>query len=105
MIPKNLKTFINQVQLETEKGTLAWSQADSLAFFCDHKNHTLHITPFYDDDRGYSTYYFRIVTNGKSSQFSVRDDEEDDFSTMRHLYEAVIISANNVVNDISNFFD
>ncbi|MFN3439908.1 MAG: hypothetical protein ACK41V_19585 [Acidovorax sp.] len=104
MIPKALRSFVYQLQPATEKGQLSWSEADGLAYFCDHKNHTLHISSHFDEDRGVSSFYFRIVTNGKSTPFSVRDFDED-FETMRALYEAVIANANDVGSDIEDFFD
>lgn len=104
MIPKALRTFILQLQSATEKKQLSWSEADSLAFFCDHKNHTLHISSHFDEDRGVSSFHFRLMTGAKSTPFSVRDDEED-FEVMRNLFEAVIANANNVDDDIADFFE
>lgn len=104
MIPKALRSFILQLQSATEKNQLSWHEADSLAFFCDHKNHTLHISSHFDMDRGISSFHFRFMTGSKSTPFTVRDDEED-FETMRNLFEAVIANANNVGDDIANFFE
>ncbi|HDR9140405.1 TPA: hypothetical protein QDB11_005124 [Burkholderia vietnamiensis] len=104
MIPKALRSFILRVQSETESNALSWDEADGLAYFCDHKNHTLHISSHFDDDRGVSSFHFRIVTGGKSTPFTVRDDE-DDYDIMRNLFEAVIANANDVDDDIADFFD
>ena len=104
MIPKALRSFILQLQSATEKNQLSWNEADSLAFFCDHKNHTLHISTHFDEDRGVSSFHFRLATGGKSTPFTVRDDEED-YETMRNLFEAVIANANDVGTDIADFFE
>lgn len=104
MIPKTLRTFILQLQSATEKNQLSWNEADALAYFCDHKNHTLHIGSHFDEDRGVSSFHFRLVTDGKLTPFTVRDDEED-YETMRNLYEAVIANANDVGSDIADFFE
>lgn len=104
MIPKTFRKFIHDLRFATEKGELSWNEADGLAYFCDHKNHTLHITSHFDEERSQSSFFFRMVTDGRSTPFSVRDDEED-FADMRNLYEAVIANANDVGNDIDSFFD
>lgn len=104
MIPKSLRSFISQLQAATEKEKLAWYEADATAYFCDHKNHTLHIGSHFDEDRGISSLHFRLVTDGKLTPFTVRDDESD-YEDMRNLYEAVIANANNVGSDIEGFFD
>jgi hypothetical protein len=104
MIPKALRSFIQKLRSATENGELSWLEADSLAYFCDHKEHTLHITSHFNEDIGESSYFFRIVTKGKVTPFSVREDEED-FATMRDLFESVIANANDVGNDIADFFE
>lgn len=104
MIPKTLRSFILQLQPATEKSQLLWNEADGLAYFCDHKNHTLHISSHFDDERIVSSFRFRIVTEGKSTPFTVYDDEYD-YAIMRDLFEAVIANANDVGNDIADFFD
>ena len=104
MIPRTLRSFISQLHTATEKDELSWHEADSLAYYCNHKEHSLHISSHFDTDREISSYHFRIVTNGKVTPFSVNDDEED-YPTMRRLYEAVIANANDVASDISDFFD
>ena len=104
MIPKALRGFISQLHAATEKNQLSWNEGDGMAYFCDHKNHTLHIGSHFDEDRGVSSFYFRLVTDGKLTPFTVRDDEED-YGVMRNLYEAVIANANNVSDDIDGFFD
>ncbi|WP_024870488.1 hypothetical protein [Tolumonas lignilytica] len=104
MIPKKLRDFIFKLQSATENNQLSWQEADSLAYFCDHKNHTLHINSHFDEDRCMSSFHFRLVTDGKSTPFTVRDDE-DDYSIMQHLYESIIVNANNIENDINDFFD
>lgn len=105
MIPKTLRSFILQLQTATEKNQISWNEADARAFFCDHKNHTLHISSHFDEDRGVSSFHFRLVTGNKSTPFSVRDDEDEDFDTMRNLFEAVISNANDVGGDIADFFE
>lgn len=104
MIPKALRSFVLQLQEATEKNQLSWMEADALAYFCDHKNHTLHITTHFDEERQVSSFRFRIVTGGKSTPFTVYDDEYD-YAIMRDLFEAVIANANDVGNDIADFFD
>lgn len=105
MIPKTLRTFILQLQSATEKNQLSWNEADALAYFCDHKNHTLHISSHFDEERGVSSFHFRLVTGGKITPFTVRDDDEEDYETMQNLYEAVIANANDVGSDIADFFE
>jgi len=104
MIPKALRSFVQQLQSATESNKLSWHEADSYAFFCDHKAHTLHISSHFDEDRGISSFHFRLTTGAKSTPFTVREDEED-FETMRNLFEAVIANANNVGDDIADFFE
>jgi hypothetical protein len=104
MIPKTLRNFIQVALTETENGNLSWNEADASAYFCDHKTNTLHIASYFDGDRGQTSFVFRIVVNGKVTPFTVRDNEDEDFETMRNLYEAVIANANNIGNDISGFF-
>lgn len=104
MIPKALRSFILKLRYATESGELSWYEADSLAYYCDHKDHTLHITSHFNEDIGEASYFFRIVTKGKVTPFSVREEEED-YATMRDLFEAVIANANDVGNDIADFFE
>lgn len=104
MIPKTLRSFVLKLQSATEDNQISWNEADALAYFCDHKNHTLHISSHFDEDRGVSSFHFRLVTGSKSTPFTVRDDEED-FGIMRDIFEAVIANANDVGNDIDDFFE
>lgn len=104
MIPKAFKKFIYDLLSATDSHALSWNEADGSAYFCDHKNYTLHLTAHFDEERGQSSFFFRMVTEGKTTPFSVRDDEED-YEAMRNLYEAVVANANNVEDDISKFFD
>ena len=104
MIPKALRDFVFQLQTATEKGQLSWNEADALAYFCDHKDHTLHITSHFDEDRAVASFHFRLVTKGKITPFTVREDE-DDFEIMRNLYESVVANANDVGKDIEGFFE
>jgi hypothetical protein len=104
MIPIKLRSFIFKLQAATDKREVEWNEADSLAYFCDHKNHTLHISNHFNEDQELSVFYFRIITDSKSTPFSVRENEED-FSIMRDLYEAVIVNANGTETDIEDFFD
>jgi hypothetical protein len=104
MIPKALRNFVYTAFKETENFNLAWHQADSGSYFCDHKENTLHISYYFDSDRGQSLYSFHIVINGKTTPFTVRDSEDEDFETMANFYEAVIANANTANDDLSNFF-
>ena len=52
MIPKQLKGFISSLSDFTEEEKIVWNEGDNGAFFCDHKNHTLHILHHFDEDRG-----------------------------------------------------
>jgi len=104
MIPKQLKGFISTLSNFTEEGKIVWNEGDNGAYFCDHKNHTLHIWEHFDADRVQQSYLFRIVTAGKSTPFTVTEDERD-FEIMRCLYESVIANANNVSEDIADFFE
>ena len=105
MIPRALRSFIQDVQSATEKGQIEWNEADARGYFCDHKKNTLHISSHFDDDRGIASFIFRVVVKGKSTPFTVRDNEEEDFETMSNLYEAVIANANDIGNDVSTFFE
>ncbi len=104
MIPKQLKGFISALSDFTEEEKIVWIEGDNDAFFCDHKNHTLHIWHRFDEDRGQQSFIFRLVTAGKPTQFTVTEDERD-YDIMRCLYESVIANANNVSEDIADFFE
>ena len=104
MIPKQLKGFISSLSDFTEEGKIVWNEGDNGAFFCDHKNHTLHILYHVDEDSGLSSFIFRLVTAGKLTQFKVMEYEEG-YEIMRCLYESVVANANNVSEDIADFFE
>lgn len=106
MIPKVFKEnhFIDNVTKKTEDDELSWTEIDSTAYFCNHKNQTLHISSFFNPDREEGGFRFRYNVDEKSTVFTVRDDEND-YVEMSRLYEAVIANANNVTEDIKNFFD
>lgn len=104
MIPRQLRKFISDLSEFTGNGSLLWNEADNGAYFCDHKNHTLHIWSHHDCDRERSFFTFKLVTDGKTTPFTVTEDEAD-YDVMRNLYELVIANANNVSEDIKGFFD
>ncbi|MBB3005382.1 hypothetical protein FHX57_007779 [Paraburkholderia tropica] len=104
MIPNSLRDFISRLREATEKDEVSWVEADGTAYFCDHKDVTLHISPHFDHDREQSSFHFRISKGPKNTPFSVYDIE-DDYLTMKALYEAVIANANDVGNDVKGFFD
>ena len=103
MIPKQLQEFITQVQRFTEDSTLTWHAAEETSYFCEHKQHSLHITMGRDDDIERVWIKFVIITNLKRTPFSV-NEEELGFQTMKNLYETVVVNANNVAEDIADFF-
>ncbi|WP_431295761.1 hypothetical protein [Rahnella sp. PAMC 25559] len=104
MIPLKLKSFILKVLNNTEDDSLKWIEADNEAYFCNHKNHTLHISQYFDPDREEGYFKFIIKTSGKITPFSVYDDE-DDYILMRKLWSAIIVNANDISDDLENFFD
>ena len=106
MIPKIFRTFISDLIAATENGKVKWRELDSSTFSCDHKNHTLHLSSYFDEDRAVSMIFFRFVTDEKVTPFSVRDDEDGtDYQVMTQLLQVVAANANDVSTDIENFFD
>lgn len=104
MIPKPLKEFVSNLKDATDKKKLEWSEGDGKSYICDHKNHSLSIDHEFDPEILQSTFKFYLETDGKVTPFTVKDSESD-YDTMRSLYETVIANANDVENDIEDFFD
>lgn len=103
MIPNKLRDFMSRLLSATEQEQLSWYEGADESYICDHKNHTLFIRSQFDDDREISFFTFRISTDGKVTPFTVTS-EETDYLTMKTLYEAVIVNANNVEPDLEDFF-
>jgi hypothetical protein len=105
MIPLAFRKFLSQLQLATEEGRISWNEADAHAYFCDHKDYTVHVSAHIDSDRDISVFRFRFRSkNGKLSPFIVREDEDRDYEVMLRLYEAVVANANKVGDDFVKFF-
>ena len=104
MIPKPLRSFVYGLRSATDNGVLKWKEGAPESFFCNHKNHTLHISPHFNEDSSEASYLFRLVTDGKVTAFSVNHYEED-YNDMRDLYSSVMANANDVESDLKDFFD
>lgn len=104
MIPKKLENFMSKLQESTERDELVWREGADNSYFCDHKNHTLYIREHFDPDREISLFAFRISTNGKVTSFTVTDIEYD-YESMKNMYEAIMVNANKVEDDLADFFD
>ena len=104
MIPSSLRSFISDLQDATENGKLKWLATDNNAFYCNHKNYTLHILYHFDEEKEMGAYYFRIVVDKNATPFAVTE-EEDDYNKLRNLYEAIAANANNIEEKLKGFFD
>ncbi len=104
MIPVQVRTFVNRVLEETESGFLNWYEGYDGSYICENKSITLHISHGYDEYRDTYFYAFKIVKGYQVTPFSVVSSE-DDYFIMKRLYEAVIISVNNISDDLNSFFD
>jgi hypothetical protein len=104
MIPTVFKDFFGKLVKATEAGLVSWATADDTTYFCNQKNHSIYIYNRFDVDRELAYFGFRIETDGKSTPFTVYDHEVSDYAEMRILYEAAIANANNVEDDLNDFF-
>jgi hypothetical protein len=104
MIPRTLRRFISDLRPATDSKKLKWQEGAPDAYFCIRRDTTLHIAPSFDDDSGEASYFFKIVTGGKVTTFSSNHYEED-FAELRDLYSSIMVNANDVEDDLKNFFD
>ena len=104
MIPIKLNGFIDELKGSTEDNSVQWHAGADEAYFCNHKRFGLFLRYEFDPDREQSYYAFRISVDGKDTPFMVTDSEND-YDRMRDLYQAVIVNANNTVQDLTEFFE
>ena len=104
MIPKPMRSFINQLQNATDSDVVQWEDGADESYFCNHKNATLHIANNYNNDSGESSFYFRLIAGSKNTAFVVTELEED-YSIMGDLYSSVMANANKVKEVLETFFD
>ena len=105
MIPKTMRSFVMDVIRATENETLRWREGDGNAFFCDHKDFTLHVGEYFDADREIDSFYFRMRGAGRNLGFSVWENEdEDDFRLLKSLYENISVNAADVSEVLKDFF-
>ena len=104
MIPKQLFPFLQQLLAATESNSIKWLEGDYHSFYCSHKDYSLYIVHRVDAEIGTSTFHFQIIANGAVTEFSV-NDLENDYSSMRNLYQAINVNATNIVDQLKGFFD
>ncbi|WP_199528655.1 hypothetical protein [Pseudoalteromonas sp. bablab_jr010] len=104
MIPKKLRGFVEKLHESTEDEKIEWHEGGDRSYFCNHKDHTLYFSNRFDEDTEVSTFRFEIETSGKSTPFTVSEHEAD-YIQMKNLFEATIVNANNVDEDLDDFFD
>ncbi len=104
MVPKPLVKFMQQLFEATNQKTITWYAGDHNAFFCTHKGITLHISFYFDGDRGESSISFVIEDAANPASFSVYD-YEDEYTFMRNLHDAVQVNATKIDEKLKNFFD
>lgn len=104
MIPYQLKSFMENTLSATERGQLQWFDSGNHSFFCNHKNATLHISTYYDVDKDESYYTFAIQADGKYTPFTVYDFERQEYFFMGSLWDAIVVSANDPLANLSDFF-
>lgn len=105
MIPVVFQDFLIQVRSHTETRVIAWREGEELSFFCRQNGIGLHISKHFDPDRDVGWIAFRVIgKEGRTTPFSVSDDEKDDYEFMDALFQAVVANVNNVEQDMIDFF-
>ncbi|MDN3220035.1 hypothetical protein [Pseudomonas nunensis] len=103
MIPTAFSDFMGFVMERTRTSDLKWIEGDRGSYITSHLGMSLYLSHDYDEDRGTSSFWFRLISeNGQATPFSVYD-YENEYSFMRALYEEVISNANNASHDVARF--
>ena len=104
MIPKPLRKFIEDLREASDNRDIEWQEGAPDAYYCNHKNVTLHIAHYVNEDIGQGYFLFRMVSKGNTTSFSVTDNEED-YQEISALYSSVMANAANVQEIIQGFFE
>ncbi len=104
MIPAPLKPFMNRLLQATNQGEITWREGAEGAYFATQKDANIHLRYYFDEDTGEVSYNFRITRRSGDAFFSVMNDE-DDFHTMRNLYEAITVNAAGGEDIVDDLFD
>lgn len=104
MIPKKIRKFVEDLRRAADNGDINWEEGAPDAYFCNHKDTTLHLAYRFNQETGHASFNFRIVNAGKASIFFAEEEEEEDFKALSDLYSSVMANANDVDEVIDNFF-
>ncbi|MDP1801486.1 MAG: hypothetical protein Q8L81_09050 [Bacteroidota bacterium] len=105
MIPKAFNNFILDLIEKTNNQVLNWTKSDEDAFSLNSKDASVTISYYLDIDRELSYYTFNFINLSTKNQsgFKISSDE-DDFNTMGKLFTLASASANNIKDELDNFF-
>lgn len=103
MIPVSFQRFMDFVLTQTRHRGLNWIPGEGGSYIAQHQGMSLYISTSYDENRDRNCFWFRLIdANGSNIPFSVYD-YEDDYDTMRILFEEVISNANNAEQSLDYF--
>jgi len=105
MIPPQLRSFVFQLIDATNSGAVQWTPGEWPAFFCSHKDFTIHLASRPREYDETTLLLMRIESPDGSLAFFEVSQYEEDFVTMNALFDSVSVNASNMAQKLQNFFD
>lgn len=105
MITSAFKNFIPDLIEKTDKQIVKWSKTDDDTFVLKGKNASITISYYLDADRELSFYVLSYLNRSTKSDSGFRvSSEEDEYNLMEKLFQFASASANNIKEELDNFF-